>query len=84
MLLSEHYLPINIGNPEEITIKELAKEIIQLTKSNQKIVTKELPVDDPKKRKPNISKANNILQWNPQTNRSVGILKTFEYFKSII
>jgi len=84
LLLSEHYLPINIGNPEEITIKELAKEIIQLTKSNQKIVTKELPVDDPKKRKPNISKANNILQWNPQTNRSVGILKTFEYFKSII
>lgn len=73
--------PVNIGNPEEITIEELAKEIIQLTNSKSKIVYKELPEDDPKIRQPDITKAKLLLNWNPKVSRHDGLVKTMEYFK---
>ncbi|RCK77325.1 MAG: dTDP-glucose 4,6-dehydratase [Ignavibacteriae bacterium] len=73
--------PVNIGNPEEITIEELAKEIIQLTNSKSKIVYKELPEDDPKIRQPDITKAKLLLNWNPKVSRYDGLVKTMEYFK---
>lgn len=76
--------PINIGNPEEITILELAKEIIQLTESNSSIEFQELPENDPKIRCPDISKANDILNWYPKTDRKTGLFKTMEYFKDIV
>ncbi len=82
LLHSDVNEPINLGNPEEITIQDLAKEIIQITKSKSKIVYKELPEDDPKVRQPDISKAKNILNWAPKVSRYEGLTKTMEYFKS--
>lgn len=82
LLLSDEVNPVNIGNPEEITIKQFAEEIIELTKSKSKIEFHPLPVDDPKVRKPDITKAKNILNWSPKFSRREGILKTIEYFKS--
>lgn len=76
--------PINLGNPEPITIGELAAEIISLTGSKSKIVYQELPQDDPKVRNPNIEKAQTRLNWNPQTQRTKGLTSTIEYFRSII
>jgi len=83
LLLSDYVYPINLGNPDEITIKEFAEEIIQLTGTNQKIVYKELPVDDPKQRKPDITKAKEILNWEPKVPREEGLKITYEYFKSL-
>ena len=82
LLLSDEKNPVNIGNPNEITIKEIAKEIIDLTNSKSKIIFNELPIDDPKVRQPDISKAKNILDWSPKVNREKGLLKTLDYFKS--
>lgn len=76
--------PINFGNPDEISIKDLAWEIIELTKSKSKIVHKELPQDDPTKRNPDISKARAILNWEPKIERKVGLQETINYFKKII
>lgn len=76
--------PINFGNPDEISIKDLAWEIIELTKSKSKIVHKELPQDDPTKRNPDISKARSILNWEPKIERKVGLQETISYFKKII
>lgn len=76
--------PINFGNPDEISIKDLAWEIIELTKSKSKIVHKELPQDDPTKRNPDISKARAILNWEPKIERKVGLQETISYFKKII
>jgi len=73
--------PVNIGNPEEISILDFAKEIIEITGSKSDIVFKELPADDPKIRQPDISKARRVLNWEPKTNRREGLLKTMEYFK---
>lgn len=73
--------PINIGNPVEYTIKEVANLVIELTKSNSPIIFKDLPEDDPKKRLPNIEKAKNILNWEPTTTFNAGLIKTIEYFK---
>jgi dTDP-glucose 4,6-dehydratase len=81
LLLSKYVFPINIGNPDEITIKEFAEEIIKLTGTNQKIVYKKLPTDDPKQRQPDISKAKSILGWEPKVNRAEGLKITYEYFK---
>lgn len=81
LLLSDEDTPINIGNPNEITIEEIAKEIIDLTNSNSKIVYKDLPVDDPKVRQPDISKAKSVLGWEPKVNRKDGLEKTIQYFK---
>ncbi|MCW9037378.1 UDP-glucuronic acid decarboxylase family protein [Altibacter sp.] len=83
LLLSDYSLPVNIGNPHEITILEFAKEILKLTASSQKIVYKELPKDDPLQRQPDISKAKEILQWEPKVSREHGMKKTFEYFKKL-
>jgi UDP-glucuronate decarboxylase len=80
-LMNSNYVhPINIGNPHEITVKELATLILELTKSNSKIVYKDLPSDDPTNRKPDISKAKRILNWEPKYELEKGILKTIEYF----
>lgn len=83
LLLSDYSYPVNIGNPDEITILEFADEIIKLTGTAQKITYKELPKDDPMQRQPNIDKAREILGWEPKVSRSEGMKKTFDYFKSL-
>ncbi len=83
LLLSDYPLPVNIGNPEEITILDFAKEIIKLTGTEQKIVFKPLPQDDPMQREPDISKAKKILGWEPKVSREEGMKITFEYFKNL-
>jgi len=83
LLLSDHSSPVNIGNPDEITISDFAKEIIALTGTKQKVVYKPLPQDDPKIRQPDISKAKQLLGWEPKVNRKDGIQKTYEYFLSL-
>jgi UDP-glucuronate decarboxylase len=75
--------PINLGNPEEFTILELAEKIIKMTNSKSQIQQKELPKDDPQQRKPNIEKANKILNWNPKIGLNEGLFKTIEYFNKI-
>ena len=74
--------PINLGNPSEITINDLAKLIIELTNSKSKIIKLELPEDDPKKRKPDISLAKKTLNWSPKTSLEEGLKKTINYFKN--
>ena len=83
LLFSEYTNPVNIGNPEEITILDFAKEIVDLTGTDQKIIHEELPVDDPKKRRPDITVAKKVLGWEPKTDRTTGMKKTFDYFKSL-
>jgi dTDP-glucose 4,6-dehydratase len=83
LLLSDYAEPVNIGNPHEITIKDFAEEIIKLTNTNQKIVFKELPADDPLQRQPDITLAKKLLGWEPKVGRKEGMLKTFNYFKSL-
>jgi len=84
LMLSNEVLPVNIGNPDEITIKQFAEEVLELTGSKSKIAYHPLPEDDPKVRQPDISKAKKILGWEPKINRREGILRTLEYFKKII
>jgi dTDP-glucose 4,6-dehydratase len=83
LLLSDYAQPVNIGNPDEISLKEFAEEIIKLTGTNQKIVYKDLPKDDPKQRKPDITRAKEILGWSPKVSRAEGLKVTYEYFKSL-
>ena len=83
LLFSDYTLPVNLGNPDEITISEFAQEILTLTNTNQKIKYKPLPKDDPLKRQPNISLAKKILNWAPKVNRSEGMKKTLEYFRTL-
>src|SRR5690554_3770484 len=83
LLMSYYHLPVNIGNPDEITINEFAREIIELTGIKQKIVYKTLPENDPMQRQPDISLAKKILNWEPKTPRSEGLKKTFDYFKTL-
>ena len=83
LLMSDYVQPLNIGNPNEITINEFAQEIIKLTGTNQKVIYKPLPTDDPKQRKPDITRAKNILNWEPKIDRSEGLKLTLEYFKSL-
>ena len=82
LMMSDYDMPMNLGNPEEVTILELAKEIIELVVSNSKIVFQELPQDDPKVRQPDITKAQTILGWKPMVSRHDGLQKTVSYFKS--
>ena len=83
LLLSDYNMPVNIGNPDEITLKEFAEEILELTGIKVKIIYKPLPVDDPKQRQPDISKAKKILGWEPKVKRKEGLKLTYEYFKSL-
>ena len=83
LLLSDYAYPVNIGNPDEISIRDFAEEIIKLTGTDQKIVYKPLPQDDPKQRQPDISKAREILNWEPKIARSEGMKHTWNYFKSL-
>ena len=75
--------PVNLGNPAEITIDQFAKEIIELTNTTQKVVNKSLPIDDPKQRRPDITKANTLLNWNPTIDRKEGLNRTYSYFLSL-
>jgi len=81
LMMSDYTLPMNIGNPEELTMLQLAKEIVRLTGSKSRIVFKELPEDDPKVRKPDISKAKKILGWEPHVSREEGLKRTIGYFR---
>lgn len=83
LLLSDYHLPVNIGNPSEITLKQFAEEVIALTGTKQTIVYKPLPVDDPKQRRPDITRAREILGWEPKVERKDGLKKTYEYFRSL-
>ena len=83
LLLSDYTDPVNIGNPHEITIKEFAEEIIKLTGTNQKVIYKALPQDDPLQRQPDITLAKKILNWEPKVDRAEGMKITYDYFKSL-
>ncbi len=83
LLLCDYVNPINVGNPQEITIKDFAEEIIKLTGTSQKIVYRELPQDDPKQRQPDITIARKILNWEPKVNRAEGLKRTYAYFKGL-
>lgn len=83
LLLSDYQYPVNIGNPEEISIQDFAEEIISLTGTDQKIVYKPLPTDDPLQRQPDISRAKEILNWEPKVSRTEGMKKTYNYFKEL-
>jgi dTDP-glucose 4,6-dehydratase len=83
LLLSDYQMPVNIGNPDEISLKEFAEEILKLTGSNVNISYQPLPVDDPKQRQPDITKAKELLNWEPTINRKEGLKRTYEYFKSL-
>src|SRR6478736_3315396 len=83
LLMSNYPMPVNVGNPQEISLKDFAEEILKLTGSSVKLVYKPLPVDDPKQRQPDITKAKQILGWEPKVSRAEGLKKTYEYFKSL-
>ena len=83
LLLSDYVMPVNIGNPIEISLKDFAEEILALTGNKVKIVYKPLPVDDPKQRQPDITKAKTILGWEPKVSRAEGLKITYDYFKSL-
>ena len=83
LLFSDYTLPVNLGNPDEITILEFAQEILALTNTNQKIKYKPLPKDDPLKRQPDINLAKKILNWTPKVKRSEGMKRTLEYFRTL-
>ncbi|RYZ57852.1 MAG: SDR family oxidoreductase [Chitinophagaceae bacterium] len=83
LLLSDYSLPVNIGNPDEISLKDFAEEVLKLTGENVKITYQPLPADDPKQRKPDITKAKAILDWEPKVGRAEGLKKTYEYFKTL-
>ena len=83
LLLSDYRQPVNIGNPDEISLKDFAEEILALTGSKVSITYKPLPADDPKQRQPDITKAKQLLGWQPTVNRKEGLKRTYEYFKNL-
>jgi dTDP-glucose 4,6-dehydratase len=83
LLLSDYAQPVNIGNPDEITIRQFGEEIIKLTGTQQPLISLPLPVDDPKQRRPDITKARSLLNWEPKVSRSEGLKITLDYFKSL-
>jgi dTDP-glucose 4,6-dehydratase len=83
LLMSNYQYPVNIGNPDEITIRDFAEEIVKLTGTKQKIIYQPLPKDDPKQRQPDIKKAKEILGWSPKVSREEGLKITYNYFKSL-
>jgi len=82
-LMSDCADPVNVGNPSEITIAQFAEEIIKLTGTDQKVIYHPLPTDDPKQRQPNITKAKEILGWEPKVDRAEGLKITWDYFKAL-
>jgi dTDP-glucose 4,6-dehydratase len=84
LLLSDYHEPVNIGNPDEISINQFGQEILELTGSNSKLIYQDLPKDDPKQRKPDISLAKKVLNWEPKYSRKEGLKITLEYFKNKI
>ena len=85
LLLSDYHLPVNIGNPDEVTIKEFAEEVLELVGNPEaRLSFHPLPTDDPKKRRPDITKAKSILDWEPQVSRAEGLKRTYEYFKAAV
>jgi len=84
LLLSDYSDPVNIGNPVEISIKDVAEEVIKLTGTKSKIIYMDLPKDDPKVRQPDISRAKEVLGWSPKVDRTEGLQLTYEYFKSVL
>jgi dTDP-glucose 4,6-dehydratase len=84
LLLSDYHLPVNIGNPVEISLKDFAEEIQQLIGGKSKIIYEPLPTDDPKQRKPDITKAQTILGWQPKVDRKEGLRITLDYFKKVL
>lgn len=83
LLMSDYVYPVNLGNPDEISLLDFAREIIQLTGTKQKIVFKPLPVDDPKQRQPDITRAKELLGWKPTVNRAEGLQRTYDYFRNL-
>ena len=83
LLMSDYAQPVNLGNPDEISILDFAKEIVALTQTNQKIVFNPLPADDPKQRRPDITLAKELLKWEPKIKRAEGLAKTYDYFKKL-
>lgn len=83
LLLSDYHLPVNIGNPSEITISQFAEEIMELTGTDQKVVYRDLPVNDPKQRQPDITLAKKLLDWMPKIGREEGLERTYVYFKNL-
>jgi len=83
LLLSDYAEPVNIGNPHEISISDFAEEIIKLTGTTQKVIYKDLPLNDPMQRQPDISLAKKLLGWEPKVGREEGMKITFDYFKSL-
>jgi len=83
LLMSDYVMPVNIGNPDEISLKDFAEEVLKLTGNKVKISYKPLPVDDPKQRQPDITKAKTILNWEPKISRAEGLKLTYDYFKSL-
>lgn len=83
LLMSDYAQPVNLGNPDEITINDFAEEIIKLTGTSQKIIHNPLPVDDPKQRQPDIFLAKQLLDWEPKISRQEGLKITYGYFKSL-
>ena len=85
LLMSDYDMPVNIGNPDEVTIKEFGEEVLAMVGNPKaKLIYKELPKDDPKKRRPNITKAKEILGWEPKVSRAEGMKRTYEYFKTVV
>jgi len=83
LLMSDYYMPVNVGNPDEISLKDFAEEILALTGNEVKIIYKPLPVDDPKQRQPDITRAKKLLAWEPKMSRKDGLKITYEYFRSL-
>ena len=83
LLLSDETRPVNVGNPDEITIGDFAEEIISLTGTDQKVIYKPLPQDDPKQRRPDIGRAQEVLNWSPKVGRSEGLAITYDYFRGL-
>jgi dTDP-glucose 4,6-dehydratase len=84
LLLSDYVYPVNMGNPDEITISQFAEEIIRLTGTTQKVIYEPLPVDDPKQRQPDITRAKTLLGWEPKIHRAEGLRITYDYFKKML
>jgi dTDP-glucose 4,6-dehydratase len=82
-MLSDYAEPVNIGNPDEMTILEFAKEVLEIIKSDSNVVFKDLPMDDPKVRRPDISKAKKVLDWEPKIGLETGLKKTIDFFRNL-